>query len=177
MESDRVVTRGDVEKPSQAQRLHGGARPALSLPALLLHFLKIGAMGFGGGMAVIALMERDLIHKKRVMEAEEFLHGVGLGQLLGPFAVNTAFFVGNSLYGPLGGLACAFAFIAPSVFVVIVLAWLYFSFHAIPALQTAIGGLRPVVIALILGAAGSMGRYAARSWPSPMRTCSWVRDC
>ncbi len=143
-----------------------GARPAISLPALLLDFLKIGAIGFGGGMAIIALMERDLIRKRRVLEAEEFLQGVGLGQVLGPFAVNTALFVGNRLYGTLGGLACAFAFMAPSVLIVILLSWLYFSFHAIPALQGAIGGLGPVVIALILVAAWSMGRKAARSWPS-----------
>ncbi len=128
--------------------------------------MKIGAIGFGGGMAVIALMERELIRRKHVLEMDEFLHGVGLGQVLGPFAVNTALFVGNRLYGPLGGLACAFAFIAPSVLIVIVLAWLYFSFHSIPALQYAIGGLGPVVIALILGAAWSMGRKAVHSWPS-----------
>ena len=155
-----------MEKAVQSQRLHVGERSAISLPALLINFLKIGAIGFGGGMAVIALMERDLIRKKRVMEVDEFLHGVGLGQVLGPFAVNTALFVGNRLYGPLGGLACAFAFMAPSVLIVIVLSWLYFSFHAIPALQDAIGGLGPVVIALVLGAAWSMGRKAVRSWPS-----------
>ena len=86
--------------------------------------------------------------------------------MLGPFAVNAALFVGNRLYGALGGLACAFAFMTPSVLIVIMLAWLYFSFHAIPALQNAIGGLGPVVIALILGAAWSMGRKAVRSWPS-----------
>ncbi len=142
------------------------AVPAISLPALLLNFLKIGAIGFGGGMAVIALMERDLIRKRRALDAEEFLQGVGLGQVLGPFAVNTALFVGNRLYGTLGGLACAFAFMAPSVLIVILLSWLYFSFHAIPALQGAIGGLGPVVIALILVAAWSMGRKAIRSWPS-----------
>ena len=145
---------------------HEGTAPATSLPYLLLDFLKIGAIGFGGGMAVIALMERDLIRKKRVLEIDEFLHGVGLGQVLGPFAVNTALFVGNRLYGPLGGLSCAFAFMAPSVILVILLSWLYFSFHAIPALQSAIGGLGPVVIALILVAAWSMGRKAVRSWPS-----------
>ena len=166
METDREVTRNDMEEPFQSLRLHKEASPALSLPALLLHFLKIGAIGFGGGMAVIALMEREIIVKKRVMEVEEFLHGIGLGQLLGPFAVNASLFIGNRLYGPLGGLACAFAFIAPSVVIVIILAWLYFSFHAIPALQNAIGGLGPVVIALILGAAWSMGRRAMRSWPS-----------
>ena len=157
-----------MEKAVQPQRLDDGAGPVISLPVLVLNFLKIGAIGFGGGMAVIALMERDLIRKKRVMEVEEFLHGVGLGQVLGPFAVNTALFVGNRLYGPLGGLACAFAFMAPSVLMVILLAWLYFSFHAIPALREAIGGLGPVVIALILGAAWSMGRKAVRSWPSAL---------
>jgi chromate transporter len=139
---------------------------ALSLPALFLQFLRIGAIGFGGGMAVIALMERELVQKRRVLEAEEFLHGVGLGQVLGPFGVNTALFVGNRLYGTLGGLACAFAFMAPSVTLVILLSWLYFSFHTIPALQKAIGGLGPVVIALILSAAWSMGRKTLRSWPA-----------
>jgi chromate transporter len=141
-------------------------RPALSLPTLLLHFLQIGTIGFGGGMAVIALMERDLVQKKHALEADEFLHGIALGQVLGPFAVNAALFVGNRLYGPLGGLACAAAFLAPSILIVITLSWLYFSFHAIPAMQSAIGGLGPVVIALILSAAWSMGKKAVRSYPS-----------
>jgi chromate transporter len=146
----------------------GKVAPALSLPALLLNFLKIGAIGFGGGMAVIALMERDLIDKRQVMSSEEFLHGVGMAQVLGPFAPNTALFVGNRLYGLFGGLACALAFMAPSVSLVILLSWLYFAFHAIPALQNAIGGLGPVVIALILSAAWSMGRKAVRSWPTAL---------
>ncbi len=153
----------EERRSSQPQLSHDETRPALSLPVLLLQFLKIGTIGFGGGMAVIALMQRDLIARRRVLEPEEFLHGVGLGQVLGPFAVNTALFVGNRLYGPLGGLACAFAFMTPSVLIVIILAWLYFSFHAIPALQNAIGGLGPVVIALILGAAWSMGKKTVRS--------------
>jgi chromate transporter len=100
------------------------------------------------------------------MDQEEFLHGVALGQILGPFAVNTSFFVGYRFFGILGGLACAAAFLAPSVALVILLSWLYFSFHAIPALQTALLGLGPVVIALILSAAWSMGGKAVRSWPA-----------
>ena len=153
----------------EAQPLEQGkAAPLLSLPALLLTFLKIGAIGFGGGMAVIALMEQDLVDKKHAISSEEFLHGVGMAQVLGPFAPNTALFVGNRLYGPLGGLACALAFLVPSVSLVILLSWLYFTFHAIPALQSAIGGLSPVVIALILSAAWSMGRKAVRSWPTAL---------
>jgi chromate transporter len=140
----------------------------MSLPSLLLHFLKIGAIGFGGGMAVVALMERDLVRQRQVMDSEEFLHGVALGQVLGPFAVNASVFVGTRLHGPLGGLACAGAFTAPSLILVILLSWLYFTLHAIPALQGAIGGLGPVVIALILGAAWSMGAKAVRAWPAAL---------
>ena len=136
----------------------------LSLPALALAFLKIGTIGFGGGMAIIALMEHELVRKRRVIEAEEFLHGVGLGQILGPFAVNTALFTGYRLYGTLGGLIAACAFMAPSLVLVLILSWLYFSYHAIPALQGAVAGLGPVVIALILSAAWSMGRKAFQSW-------------
>jgi len=136
----------------------------LSLPALALAFLKIGAIGFGGGMAIIALMEHELVRKRRVIEPDEFLHGVGLGQMLGPFAVNTALFAGYRLYGTLGGLTAAIAFMTPSLVLVLILSWLYFSYHAIPALKGAVAGLGPVVIALILSAAWSMGRKAFRSW-------------
>jgi chromate transporter len=136
----------------------------LSLPALALAFLRIGTVGFGGGMAIIALMEHELVRKRRVIEPDEFLHGMGLGQILGPFAVNTALFIGYRLYGTLGGLIAACAFMAPSLVLVIGLSWLYFSYHAIPALQGAVAGLGPVVIALILSAAWSMGRKAFQSW-------------
>ncbi len=145
--------------------------PAVAEPAsrkdlvgVLLAFLRLGFIGFGGGMAVVALMEHDLIRKRRLLDPDEFLHGLAMGQILGPFAVNTALFVGNRLFGFLAGLACAAAFLAPSVALVILLSWLYFSFHAIPTLQTALRGLGPVVIALILSAAWSMGRKAVRSW-------------
>jgi chromate transporter len=136
----------------------------LSLPGLALAFLKIGTIGFGGGMAIIALMEHELVRKRRVVEPDEFLHGVGLGQILGPFAVNTALFIGYRLHGTIGGLIAAGVFMAPSLVLVLILSWLYFSYHAIPALQGAVAGLGPVVIALILSAAWSMGRKAFQSW-------------
>jgi len=115
-------------------------------------------------MAIIALMEHELVRKRRAVEPDEFLHGVGLGQILGPFAVNTALFAGYRLYGALGGLISAGAFMAPSFVLVLILSWLYFSYHALPALQGAVAGLGPVVIALILSAAWSMGRKAFHSW-------------
>ena len=76
--------RSDTEKTSQPQGLDNRTSPALSLPALLLQFLRIGVIGFGGGMAVIALMERDLVRKKHVLDAEEFIHGVGSDRCSAP---------------------------------------------------------------------------------------------
>lgn len=136
---------------------------SVSILEMALTFLKIGIIGFGGGMAVIALMERECISRHGCLEAKEFLHGVGLGQILGPFAVNAAIFIGFRMFGPLGSLLAAICFLAPSVVLVIFLSWLYASFHHIPSLQSALAGLGPVVIALILNAAWSMGQKELRS--------------
>src|SRR5512143_4331795 len=86
---------------------------ALSFSRMAVLFLKIGAIGFGGGMAVIALMEHELVEKRKAIPAEEFLHGVGLGQILGPFAVNAAFFVGYRCHGLAGAVASTIAFLIP----------------------------------------------------------------
>lgn len=129
----------------------------------MLLFFKLGAIGFGGGMAVVALMERECVRRRPLVSAEEFLHGVGLGQILGSFAVNTAVFIGYRLFGVAGGLLAATAFMTPSVLMVIALSWLYFTFHTVPSLQGMLTGLGPVVIALILSAAWGMGRKALRT--------------
>lgn len=139
-------------------------RPPLS--QLILTFLKIGAIGFGGGMAIIAIMEREIVRVRRWLSAEEFLHGESLGQVLGPFAVNTAFFVGYRLRGTMGALLGAGSFAAPSMVLVLVLSWLYFAYHTVPALQAALLGASPVVISLIISAAWSMGRKAVRTLPA-----------
>jgi chromate transporter len=128
-----------------------------------LSFLKLGAIGFGGGVAVVAMMEQECVQKHHCLETEEFLHGVGLGQILGPFAVNTAIFIGYRMFGFGGALLAEIAFLAPSIFLVILLSWLYFAFHQIPSLQGALVGLGPVVIALIINAAWSMGRKSVRT--------------
>jgi chromate transporter len=113
---------------------------------------------------VVALIERECVTRRRCLEAEEFIHGVGLGQILGPFAVNTAFFIGYRLFGLWGGFVASCAFMVPSFFLVVLLSWIYFSFHAIPSLQGALAGVGPVVIALILNAAWTLGRKSVRTF-------------
>jgi len=142
--------------------------PPLSLLTMLALFFKIGAIGFGGGMAVIAIMEQEFVQKRRQLPAEEFLHAVGLAEILGSFAPNAAFFLGYRRYGLAGALACVTAFLLPSITIVIFLSFLYSRYHAIPALQGVLVGLGPVVIALILAAAWSMARKALTNWPAVM---------
>ncbi len=129
-------------------------------------FARIGATGFGGGMAVVALMERELVRRRKLVPLEEFLHGVGLGQVLGSFAVNAALFAGYRVAGWCGAMVAVVSFLAPSVALVILLSALYFRFHAVPAMQQAVAGLTPVVVALILAAAWNIGRRVLRCWPA-----------
>jgi chromate transporter len=138
---------------------------SVSLGSLLVAFLKIGSIGFGGGMAVIALIEEEFVRRRRLIPLDEFVNGVGLGQVLGAFAVNVSIFIGFRLYGFIGALLSAGAFLAPSIGLVIILSDLYFRYHAVPALQCAVAGLAPVVIALILGAGWSIGHKVLRSMP------------
>lgn len=117
-------------------------------------------------MAVIALMEQEFVRKRRLIPLDEFVHSVGLGQVLGSFAVNVAIFIGYRLFGVAGALLSAGAFLVPSITLVIILSDLYFRYHTVPALQGAVAGLAPVVIALILNAGWSIGRKVLRSWPA-----------
>ena len=153
-----------ADRDPSALKLDG--RATVSLGRLLTIFLKIGSIGFGGGMAVIALMEQEFVRKRRLIPLDEFVHSVGLGQVLGSFAVNVAIFIGYRLFGVAGALLSAGAFLAPSITLVIILSDLYFRYHAVPALQGAVAGLAPVVIALILNAGWSIGRRVLRSWPA-----------
>ena len=126
-------------------------------------FFIIGATGFGGGMAIVALVERACVHEKRWVTHEEFMHGLAFGQILGPFSLNSCTFVGYYLRGVAGGIAAAVGFIAPSFFLITLLSWLYFRFHELPQLQSALKGTNPVVIGLILVAAIGMAKSKVRS--------------
>jgi chromate transporter len=139
------------------------AIPSKSVPLRQIArvFLTIGTIGFGGGMAVIALIQRACVDERNWVSKEEFAHGVAFGQILGPFAVNTATFVGFRLRGWVGSVTAAISFIAPSVALVLGLSALYFHYHTVPALHSVFNGIGPVVVALIVDAAVRMGRGQA----------------
>jgi len=135
----------------------------VSLIELAKVFLTIGTIGFGGGLAIIALMQDYAVERKKWLSVDEFCHGIALGQFLGPFAVNASIFVGYRVRGFKGALVSLISFLAPSVTFVIILSALYLQFHKIPLLQSALKGITPVVIALILSAAYQMGKNRIKS--------------
>jgi len=128
------------------------------LREIFLLFFKVGLTGFGGGMAIVALTERMVVKEKQWVTAEEFLHGLAFGQILGPFSLNSCTFVGYRLRGVPGGLLAATGFLLPSFLIVSLLAWLYLRFQHLALLQKALAGTNPVVIALILAVVLDMGK-------------------
>jgi chromate transporter len=137
-------------------------KPRVSLGEIFKTFLIIGTTGFGGGMAVVSLTERRCVREKKWLTIDRFLHGLAFGQILGPFSLNICTFVGCYLRGVAGGIIAATAFILPSFFLISLLTWLYFRFHQLPQLESALKGTNPVVIALILVAVVSMSRNSIR---------------
>jgi chromate transporter len=130
----------------------------VTLPQLAWTFFMIGATGFGGGMAIVALVERRCVLEKKWLRHDEFMHGLAFGQILGPFSLNISTFVGYYLRGSVGGVLAAASFIAPSFLLVTALSYLYFRFHQVPELKSALLGSNPIVIALIVVAGIGMAR-------------------
>ena len=130
----------------------------VSLSEIFLTFAKIGLTGFGGGMAIVALVERICVREKEWITSEEFLHGLAFGQILGPFSLNVCTFTGHHLRGIRGGIIASVGFIFPSFLLISLLSWIYFTYHKLPQLQAALKGTNPVIIGLIVVVAFDMGR-------------------
>lgn len=128
-------------------------------------FLWIGITGFGGALTNMALMEQEWVTRRKLLTHEQFLEGMALCYLLpGPTAVLLAIYLGSRLRGIRGGIISGMAFITPAVFFTLVFSWIYFQFHAIPAVSSLFTNLGPVVVALILAMLYRSGKTAWISW-------------
>src|SRR5947209_13213529 len=99
----------DAPAPPEA----AGERPGLR--AFLRYFIGLGTWGFGGPIATVGYMQRDLVERRGWLAPSDFLNGVALGQTMpGPLAAQVVMWVGYLQTGPLGALATAVLFILPS---------------------------------------------------------------
>ncbi len=117
---------------------------------LFYTFLKIGAFTFGSGYAMIPMIEREVIDRKKWFERDEFMEQFILAQSApGPFSLNTAVFVGYKLKGWIGSVVAVIGLVIPS-FVIILLIAIYFTdFRSNPTVEAAFQGIRPAIVALI----------------------------
>lgn len=122
--------------------------------AVLRYFLRLGAVGFGGPIAVVGYMQRDLVENRKWFDKQDFLDGVALGQTMpGPLAAQVAMWVGYLKRGALGALVTAAAFIAPSFLMVCTVAALYAHYSGLSVVQSLFYGIAPAVMAIIAIAA------------------------
>lgn len=114
-------------------------------------FLKIGAFTFGGGYAMIPLIQHEVIHRRRWIEERDFLDLLTLAQTApGPIALNTAVFVGYKRRGYLGALSAILGVIVPSFLVILFVAIFFASIRDNAYVDAAFKGMRPAVVALIV---------------------------
>ena len=114
-------------------------------------FLKIGAFSFGGGYAMIPLIEREVIERHRWIERRDFLDMMILAQSSpGPIALNTAVYIGYKTRGLGGAVAAIMGIILPSFTMILLLALLFADIRYNPWVDAAFKGMRPAVVALIV---------------------------
>ncbi len=138
-----------------------------SLGALFGVFAKIGAFTFGGGWAMISIMEREIVDKYRWLDREEFLDLLAIAQSLpGILAVNISVAVGDKLRGRAGSIVAALGTIMPS-FVMILAIALFLTPDLInnnTVLTRIFKGIRPAVVALIIAPVLSAAKTARLNW-------------
>ncbi|MCG8633149.1 MAG: chromate efflux transporter [Desulfobacterales bacterium] len=154
--------------PSQKDPNKTSDSPAkpVSLWFLFFIFLKIGCIAFGGFTALIAVVENDIIRKRKLMKTEDMLDGISLAMLLpGPVAVNVVAFVGYRLRRGIGAFVSATGVILPSFFLLIGLSHIYFTYGELPAISKVFSGFIPAVTAIIITTAWGMSKKAVTDWP------------
>ena len=120
---------------------------------LYLTFAKMGAITFGGGMAMLPILQREVVENKGWATEEELVDYYAIGQCTpGIIAINTSTFVGQKQAGTLGGIAATFGMITPSLIIISLLAGLITNFAHIQWVQDAFSGIQVCVCVLILNA-------------------------
>lgn len=123
------------------------------LVELFLAFARIGGLTFGGGYAMLPMLQREVVENKKWATEAELMDYYAVGQCIpGVIAVNTAVFVGNKVKGLLGAIAASLGVVAPSLAIIIAIAAFIRSFSELEIVQNAFAGIRVAVCVLIFTA-------------------------
>lgn len=127
-------------------------------------FLKLGFIGFGGPAAHIAMMQQEVVVKKKWMSEQHFLDLLGATNLIpGPNSTEMAIHIGYDKGGWKGLIFAGLCFILPAVFITGIFAWLYQQYGQLPEVQPFIYGIKPAIIAIIIGAVFPLAKKSVKS--------------
>jgi chromate transporter len=136
------------------------------LRPFLRYFVGLGTWGFGGPIATVGYMQRDLVEQRKWVTERDFLNGVALGQTMpGPLAAQVVMWVGFLQRGAIGALGTSTLFILPSFVLVLCVAIVYVQFQGLAVVQALFYGIAPAVIALIAVAAVKLARLTDKADP------------
>src|SRR6266478_8214729 len=153
-------------KPTQELHVRRADRAPYTLTDLIRYFLRLGALGFGGPIALCGYMQRDLVERRRWISKQDYLEGLALAQLApGPLAAQLAIYLGWVRARVLGATLVALAFVAPSLVMVLAISALYVAYGGLPWMQGLFYGIGAAVIAIIARSAVKLARMTlARDW-------------
>src|SRR3989440_3995949 len=149
--------RGDVVEGQRPQRV--------PIRQLVAYYLRLGALGFGGPVALCGQMERELVQERQWLTKDEMREGIAVCQSLpGPLAIQVGIFISYIRGGFWGAWAGGWAFILPNFVIVSVLGALYVHFGGLPLLTAIFYGVSPAVIALILHSCYRLTKLGMKDW-------------
>jgi chromate transporter len=127
------------------------APPPYTRWQMVLYMLRLGAIGFGGPVALVGYMQRDLVERRGWISAADYKEGLALAQLApGPLAAQLAIYLGYVHYRIAGATLVGLAFVIPSFLMVVALGWAYVSFGGLPWMQAVFYGVGAAVIGIIV---------------------------
>src|SRR5438093_12457099 len=149
--------RGDVVEGKRPQRV--------PIRQLVAYYLRLGALGFGGPVALCGQMERELVQERQWLTKDEMREGIAVCQSLpGPLAIQVGIFISYIRGGFWGEWAGGWAFILPNFVIVSVLGALYVHFGGLPLVTAIFYGVSPTVIALLLHSCYRLARLGMEDW-------------
>jgi chromate transporter len=157
--SDKPIILNEEDLPSEE------SLRTVSFAEAFRFWVKLGFISFGGPAGQIALMHKELVDKRRWLSNERFLHALNYCMLLpGPEAQQLAIYIGWLMHRTWGGIVAGAFFVIPSIFILLVLSYIYAAFGNVPLVAGVLEGFKPIVVAIIVEAVIKIGGKALKGW-------------
>ena len=133
--------------------------PGYTLGQMILYMLRLGTFGFGGPVALVGYMHRDLVERRRWISEQDYKEGLALAQMMpGPLAAQLGIYLGYVHYRVVGATAAGIAFVLPSFLMVVALGWAYAQFGGLSWMQAVFYGVGAAVVGIIAMSAYKLTR-------------------